>query len=144
MLKWLMAVDGSPSSLRAIDVAAKWARAGVPIEVVLIHVGDTPRAVEGMMPSDIPVVRDAVERAQHHLLADAESRALGGGLRVSGTLAAVGAPAAQIVRAAREHGADQIAMGLHGLGALHEAEPVPGGVALHVLGVAELPVLLVP
>ncbi len=78
---------------------------------------------------------------QERLLADAESQALGAGLTVSAKVARVGEPAPEIVRTAhQEFGADQIAMGTHGCGALGSF--FIGSVAQRVAHLAEVPVLL--
>ena len=122
MLKWLMAVDGSPASLRTIDVVAKWARAGLSVEIILIQVAPP---VPDVGAGSAAAWHDAVEREQQQVLAEAESRAFGGGLRVRAKLASRGPVAPAIVRAAEEHEVDQIAMGLHGLASPGDADGMP-------------------
>jgi nucleotide-binding universal stress UspA family protein len=144
MLKLLIAIDGSAQSLRVLDAVGRWARAGVPIEVVLINVRGRPAFGSELPPVHAEALKDALRRAQEHVLRDAETRALGCGLSLRASLAIEGAAAQEIVRAAAEQHADQIVMGTHGGDAVGGGSLVPGSVAQRVLCLAKQPVLLVP
>lgn len=144
MLKYLIAVDGSGPSLDAIERVAHKARSGVGIEIVLINVRDTSLPYDDLSSSDLEALCAVQKRLQKRLLNDAEARALGCGLQVCTVLSAEGAPAQEIVRAASEHGVDQIVMGAQGPGATRGAGRLPGSVAQRVVALARQPVLLVP
>lgn len=141
MLKLLIAVDGSEHAQHAIESVAKMARAGVPVEVVLANVRDTPLLYGEMPVISFEDVEAAQRKAQDQVLADAEQRALGCGLDLRSTQRAVGWPAAEIVRLAAEHGVDQIVMGTHGRGAVGSL--FLGSVAQRVAHLSPVPVLLV-
>lgn len=144
MLKFLIAVDGSRQSLRGIEVVGRLARASVPVEVLLINVRTASLPYADLAASSVEALKSAQRLAQDHLLNDAESRALGCGLRVGARLCAEGAPAQEIVRAASEHAVDQIVIGAHGTDALGGGPLLPGSVAQRVLGLSKHPVLFVP
>lgn len=141
MWKWLVAVDGSEHARRAIEAVAKSAKQMPQLEVLLVHVG-LPDVFYGELP---PFDREAVERANRHhrerLLADALAHARRCGLVHLATHAAVGEPAAEIVRVASERGVDQIVMGTHGRGAVGSL--FLGSVAQRVVHLSQVPVLLV-
>jgi nucleotide-binding universal stress UspA family protein len=144
MLKLLVAVDGSALSLKPIESLGQWTRRGVPLKIVLVNVlGSAPSA--GEMPAEHrDAFKAAQRRAQHRLLQEAESRALGCGVSLHGMLALEGPPAQEIVRAATTQGVDLIVMGAHGSDAVGGGSLVPGSVAQRVLCLAGHPVLLVP
>ena len=144
MLTLLIAIDGSLQSLRAIEVVGRWARAGVPLEVVLINVRRPSSSDADLLPAHADALKGARRRAQERILRDAESRALGCGVSVRTTVAVEGAPAQEIVRAAAEQDADEIVMGAHGTDAVGGGSLVPGSVAQRVLCLAKHPVLLIP
>jgi nucleotide-binding universal stress UspA family protein len=144
MLKLLIAIDGSAQSLRVLDVVGRWARAGVPTEIVLINVLSAPTFGSELPPVHAEALKDALRWAQEHTLREAERRALGCGLSVRATLAIEGAAAQEIVRAAADQHADQIVMGAHGRDAVGGGGLVPGSVAQRVLCLAKQPVLLIP
>lgn len=144
MLKLLIAIDGSAQSLRVLDVVGRWARAGVPIEAVLINVRSASAVGGDLPPVHAEALKAAQRRAQERSLHEAESRALGCGLSVRAALAVEGAAAQEIVRAAAEQQADQIVMGAHGGDAVGGGSLVPGSVAQRVLCLAKHPVLLIP
>lgn len=141
MLKILVAVDGSEHARRAVEAVARLAAQLPQLEVLLVHVG-LPDIFYGELP---PFDREAVERANRHhrerLLADAVAHARQCGLAQLSTHAAVGEPAAEIVRVADERGVDQIVMGTHGRGPVGSL--FLGSVAQRVVHLSKLPVLLV-
>lgn len=141
MLKMMIAVDGSPHAQRAIEAVARMARAGVDLEVHLLNVRD-PQIYYGELPvMNIEEIEAAQKAAQDALLAEAQKRALELGLKVRSLHAAVGLPAAEIVRLATEVGVDQVVLGTHGRGAMGSL--FLGSVAQRVAHLASLPVLLV-
>lgn len=141
MKKVLIAVDGSDHAKNAIEAVARLARWGVMPEVVLVHVRAWPVLYGEASISSLEQIEQAEKKYQEHLMAEAETQALGAGLGVSAKLAMTGEPAAEIVRAAQECGADQIAMGTHGRGALGSF--FIGSVAQRVAHLTTIPVLLV-
>ncbi len=144
MLKFLLALDGSAPSLRAIEVVGRMARGEVPVEGTLLNVRDTSALPHDLADKELAALRAAQRHDQEQLLNEAESRALGCGLHVTARVGAAGAPAPEIVRTATERKADQIVIGAHGTHALAGGSLLPGSVAQHVLCLATQPVLLVP
>lgn len=141
MKKVLIAVDGSDHAKNAIEAVARLARWGVMPDVVLVNVRAWPVLYGEASVSSLEQIEQAEKTYQQHLLTAADAQALGAGLAVSAKLAVQGEPAAEIVRAAQECGADQIAMGTHGRGALGSL--FIGSVAQRVTHLATIPVLLV-
>lgn len=141
MLKLLVAADGSEHSRRAVEAVGRLAAQLPQLQVLLVHVG-LPDIFYGELP---PFDREAIERANRHqrerLLADAAAHARQCGLAQLSTHAAVGEPAAEIVRVADERGVDQIVMGTHGRGAVGSL--FLGSVAQRVVHLSKVPVLLV-
>lgn len=140
MKKVLIAVDGSNQAKNAIEAVARLSRGGTMPEVVLVHVRAWPVLFGEASVSSLEQIERAERVYQEHLLADAQAQALGAGLAVAATVAAQGEPATEIVRAAQEHGVEQIAMGTHGRGALGSF--FVGSVAQRVTHMAKVPVLL--
>jgi len=141
MLKLLLAYDGSEHARRAIATLAQMARAGAPLEVVLLHVRNGPVYYGELPVASIDEIEAAQKAAQDEILADASARALAGGLIVRSVERAVGLPAQEIVRVADEQAVDQIVMGTHGRSAMGSL--FIGSVAQQVVHLAKLPVLLV-
>jgi nucleotide-binding universal stress UspA family protein len=141
MKRVLIAVDGSDHAKNAIAAVARLARWGVMPEVVLVNVRAWPVLYGEASVSSLEQIEQAEKKYQEQLLANAQDLALGAGLAVSARLAVVGEPAAEIVRAAKECGADEIAIGTHGRGALGSF--FIGSVAQRVAHLATIPVLLV-
>jgi nucleotide-binding universal stress UspA family protein len=140
MKKVLLAVDGSDHAKGAIETVGRWARSGLSPAVVLVHVRAWPVLYGEASVSTLEQLERAEKVHQERLLAEAQAQALGAGLTVADKVAAVGEPAAEIVRAAQECGADQIVMGTHGRGALGSL--FIGSVAQRVVRLSKLPVLL--
>jgi len=107
-MKILVPLDGSTTAEAALPLAAQLARAEEAV-LVLLMVTDLHRAPDpAPCEPDLVPVRDAqiyLDTARHHLAPHHRD-----------VLTAVwrGAPAAAIIRAAVEHGADQIVMTTHG------------------------------
>jgi nucleotide-binding universal stress UspA family protein len=141
MKKVLIAVDGSSQARNAIEAVARLARSGTMPEVVLVHVRAWPVLFGEASVASLEQIESSEKAYQEHLLADAQAQALGAGLAVATKVATQGEPATEIVRAAQECGAEQIAMGTHGRGALGSF--FIGSVAQRVAHMAKVPVLLV-
>lgn len=140
MFKILMAVDGSEHANNAIEAVARLPRepGGLTVELVNIsnpvYYGELPvRAIEG--------VEEARMAQQERVLEDASKLAQAKGLTVSATHGKGGQVATEIVAQAKASGADQIAMGTRGMGAVGSL--LLGSVALGVVHRSPVPVLLV-
>lgn len=141
MKKVLIAVDGSNQARNAIDAVARLSRDGTMPEVVLVHVRAWPVLFGEASVSSLEQIERSERAYQEQLLTDALAQAKSAGLAVATKVAAQGEPATEIVRAAQECGAEQIAMGTHGRGALGSF--FIGSVAQRVTHMAKVPVLLV-
>jgi nucleotide-binding universal stress UspA family protein len=141
MKKILIAVDGSDHARSAIETVARFAREGPSPEVVLVNVRGWPVLLGEVAVSGLEQIEQSEKRHQERLLADAEGQAMAAGLAVRSRVAAVGEPAAEIVRAAQDCGADQIVLGTRGMGALGSF--FMGSVAQRVVHLSKVPVLLV-
>lgn len=141
MLKLLIAVDGSEYSQRAIDAAARLARAGAQLELTLLHVASPPAFYGELTPAGFAELDRAVRAEQSRVLEDATKMASDCGLKVIASRGVSGMVAPEIVRAATEAGVDQIIMGTRGRGALGGV--LMGSVAQRVVHLATVPVLLV-
>jgi nucleotide-binding universal stress UspA family protein len=142
MWKVLIAVDGSAHAERAVDAVAAMARAcDANLEAVLVNVRDVPMSHGELPLFETEVLEQALKLQQDDVLAAAADLAGRCGLKLASIQRAVGSPASEIVRAAAECGADQIAMGTHGRGAVGSL--FLGSVAQRVIHLAATPVLLV-
>lgn len=145
MLKVLIPVDGSDQSLRAIDAAAKIARASVDLQATLICVR-TGALLEPLFANDYSMITlrkldTEQENQQAAVLNDADSRAKAQNLITTEPVKAYGKVPQEIVRIAQERQMDLIVMGTRGLGALGGI--LLGSVAQKVLHDSPVPVLLV-
>lgn len=101
----------------------------------------TCRCSTAKSAANVAALDAAQKKLQEQALAEAQSRALGGGLDLRALLRAAGLPAQEIVRVAAEQGVDQIVMGTHGHGAAGSL--FLGSVSQRVVKLSPLPVLLV-
>jgi nucleotide-binding universal stress UspA family protein len=136
----LVPTDFSAQSEQAWATARRLARA-VGAEVVLLHV-----VVEGPLYSEIPLagerIREVYASARTWVAEQLErwaavARAEGIGVK---TLVQTGIPHQDIVTAARDEGADLIAMGTHGRGGFDRL--LLGSVCDRVIRLAPCPVLV--
>jgi nucleotide-binding universal stress UspA family protein len=141
MLKMLIAVDGSEYSQRAIATVARLATQTQGIEVVLLHVRESPAYYGELPPFDLDSLEQRLRQGQVVLLDAALTEARRLGLTQVSTQGEQGAAAGAIVRAAEAHGVDQIVIGTHGRGPLGGL--FMGSVAQRVAHLAKVPVLLV-
>ena len=140
-MKILIATDGSEHSQRAIEAAAKLARAAPRLEVVLLNVCDGPLLYGDLPQFDTEAIEVAQRKQQDTVLAAAQEQAKTSGLKVAATQRVTGLAAPEIVRVATECAVDQIVMGTRGMGAVGSL--FLGSVAQHVVHLATVPVLLV-
>jgi nucleotide-binding universal stress UspA family protein len=140
MLKFLLPVDGSETSLRAVDHLIKrlqWYKE--PVDVHLIN-------VQHPLHGDVTMfVGKEQIREFHHdeglkALAQAREKLDALGVRYVHHIA-IGDPAQVIAHFAREQKVDQIFMGTRGLGSV--AGLLLGSVAAKVIHLSDAPVLLV-
>lgn len=141
MMKTLIAFDGSPPSLRAIEAVARIASQTGPMNVALIHVRARIAPLAGLPKATHVQLEVAQRREQDDLIAAALDHARGRGLSIGTTRRAEGAVAPEIVAAAADLGADQIVLGTRGAGAVGSL--FIGSVAQRVVQLADVPVLLV-
>jgi nucleotide-binding universal stress UspA family protein len=140
MKRILIATDGSPASLHAVELGLELAEEHAA-QVTFVHVAPAadvlPVAGIGMAPVSVPHEVDEADRAAlDAALALAEERGLPALTRLL-----VGNAAKQIVVYANEIDADVIVVGSRGLGAVGRA--VLGSVSGKVLRDAKRPVLVV-
>ncbi len=143
---FVVGVDGSESSRRAVEYAADLARR-VGARLLLVHVvswsGYTPLSVEEALHR--PVEKKEEERIGHEKVLDplkkvAEEK--GAGKVEVGTFLTWGHPADEIVKAARQHEAEMIIVARRGHSVLLDI--VLGSVANALAHMADRPVMLVP
>ena len=139
----LVAVDGSPTSMKGLREAMRLARDG-GAQLLLLHVvNELPAfaSLDGFVPGAdlVPALREGGKR----ILAKARAAAEKEGIRAKTLLReTLGGPAADsIVREARRQRADLIVLGTHGRRGLRRM--VLGSDAEQVVRLAGVPVLLV-
>lgn len=140
MFKVLIAVDGSEHANHAIEAVARLPHEAGALEVVLVNVSN-PVYYGELPPSVLQDVELARCTLQERLLEEAAQRARARGLTVVGVHGTSGPVAMEIVGLARQTGADQIALGTRGMGAVGSL--FLGSVALGVVHRSPVPVLLV-
>jgi nucleotide-binding universal stress UspA family protein len=135
----LVPLDGSPLAEGVLPLLLKIARP-LDMSIRLLRVLEPPSTAigDGMRPSLLADPESRVREAEDYLAASAASlRALGTDVTVE---VRHGRPDEQIVEAARETGADLIAMSTHGRSGLGRL--LFGSVAEQVLRNADVPVFL--
>jgi len=142
----LVPLDGSPAGEAALDLLKSWARRR-PIEVLLLRVLATPRAVVGLNPAMVVPPMDAdemeaeVREAQAYLAERAEALAAEGVRARRQVIEALEPVASVILATAQREQADGIVLGTHGKGGV--ARLVLGSESEDVLEHSPVPVLLV-
>ena len=141
-MKFLVAVDGSPASLRAVNLAIKFATGRQPASMILLNVqnpamlGLTEGA--GVMPA--AWIEEEEERAGEEVLKGPIVACQAAGVLFTAR-SERGAPAAMIDQTAREENVDHIIMGTRGLSSIRGL--LVGSVATQVLHLVDVPVTLV-
>jgi nucleotide-binding universal stress UspA family protein len=140
MLKILLAVDGSETSLRAVAYVIK--RAADAREGCQVHLVNVQYPLHGSVSTFI----SAAQIKQYHqdegekVLVEARARLDAAGTSYQSHLF-VGEPAEVVTRYAKEQGCDEIVIGTRGLSAVSSL--LVGSVATKIIHFAEMPVVLV-
>lgn len=130
-MKMLLAVDGSPDSLRAVRQALALAAEGLRADFVLVNVQPPANLYEVVTAHDPDVIREVRGAAGADLLAPAEALLDAAGAGYESEVAG-GEPAALIVELAENYGCGAIVLGGR------------GEVAQAVLAISPVPVIVVP
>jgi nucleotide-binding universal stress UspA family protein len=140
--KILIATDFSPHSAAAIRTASELSgRLGVPLIIYNTIQIPTYPLPEGVVMRSPEVMSELLTRAQQ-ALDDQRHAAVMLGAHAVETQWSEGAPAIEIVKVAREQGADLIVVGSHGRGVI--ARAILGSTADKGIRSAHGPVLVVP
>jgi len=135
---WLIPLDGSEPSLRAVDHVVEQAQAVRP-RVYLLHVR-TPLSADITRFIDGKTIEDYHREAGDKVLSAAIARFAGSGIEHSSHLL-LGEAAPAIVEFATTKGCSMIVMGTHGFSTVMGL--IMGSVATKVIHLATMPVLLV-
>jgi nucleotide-binding universal stress UspA family protein len=134
----LVPIDGSPHSLRALDLVIEKATSDPTVRLVILNV-QTP------MPPSLFITPSTI--AEHH--ASAGREALAKAVRKlqrrrikAETLIAIGEPGETIARIARQKHCGEIVLGSRGLGGLKGL--ILGSVTTKVIHAARVPITVVP
>ena len=139
--KILVAVDGSPASLRAVDLAVDMLAQKPGASLDLLHVWNR-HAIELLGAAealDTDWLREADQRAGGVALKDAVAKCESAGVDFK-TLVRSGHVAETITQVVRDGGHGQIVMGTRGLGGVEGL--LLGSVATQVIHLAEVPITL--
>ena len=139
----LVPVDGSATSNKGLDEAAKLAR-GSGSRVLLLHVVDDLVAFSSPDGAGVNLVLDALRASGKSVLAEAAERARRAKLKAESVLLenATGRVAEAIVDQAKRWRADLIVMGTHGRRGVNRL--LLGSSAELVVRNSAIPVLLIP
>ncbi len=144
----LIAVDGSPHSMKAIEVGSEIASA-CQAKLVLLNIAKPDKAVEAMRQfakaehftdRDADII-DILKRGARLMLEDAASRAKSAGVQTVTIEVEEGPIARTIVARAERHSTDMIVVGSRGFGDIEGL--LRGGVSHRVETLAKCPVLVV-
>ena len=142
-MKILLAVDGSPAALAAVQHALRWAREGLAVEFVLATVQEPPSLYEVVVAHD-PAVLDAVRtEAGTDMLAEASALLDAAGHSFESEVAG-GEPGHVLVDLIERYGCDAVVAGATGAseGKGASARAI-GTVAMALLRHSPVPVTLV-
>jgi nucleotide-binding universal stress UspA family protein len=145
-VKVTLPLDGSPSSLRAVDYVLGLAQRirSEPFEVDLVNVQDAAVGFSGLMGRDAADVGARLaarcKEIGDQVLAAPQERLRAAGVVARGVVL-VGEPASSIAAHVERHGADAVVMGTRGLGTVGGL--VLGSVATKVIHLVKPPVTLV-
>ncbi len=141
MMKLLVPVDGSDSSLHAVEHVIRLAKENGPVSAHLLNVYDEPvRYGDVGVKMTKDQLKEAVREEGDPALATAERLLRDAGISYEREVHPGNVPLT-IARRAEDLGCDGIVMGTRGNGAL--ANLVMGSVAMKVVHVAKTPVTLV-
>ncbi|HEY1361903.1 MAG TPA: universal stress protein [Xanthobacteraceae bacterium] len=139
-MKLLVPVDGSPASLRAVNLAIGLAKERQQGSIVLVNVQNLAMLGPGAGAMLAAWIEEEEESAAAKALKEAASACQAARVPFT-TRSERGAPAATIDRVAREEKAEHIIMGTRGLGGIRGL--LIGSVATQVLHLVDVPVTLV-
>jgi nucleotide-binding universal stress UspA family protein len=139
-MKILVPVDGSSSSLLAVQQALRMLRQGLRASLVLANVQEPATLYEMLLAHDAEVIEQVSAQAGLHLLEPAQALARGAGVEHEIEVAR-GDPAHTLIDILENFGCDLVVMGARGMGTLRSA--LLGSVAHEVLHAAPVPVLIV-
>jgi nucleotide-binding universal stress UspA family protein len=139
-MKFLVAVDGSPASLGAVNLAIKFATERQQASLVLLNVQNS-----AMIGPDTGLLTTAwIEEEEGHSSEEALKESMAA-CQAAGVPFMVrserGSPAATIDQVARKENVDHIIMGTRGLGSIRGL--LVGSVATQVLHLVDVPVTFV-
>jgi nucleotide-binding universal stress UspA family protein len=139
-MKMLVAVDGSPASLRAVDFATEFAKGRPQASIILLTV-----QYPAMLGPDTGLMlaswtEEEEERAGAEALKGATAACQAAGVHFTAR-SERGEPATMIDKIARKEKVDHIVMGTRGLGSVRGL--LVGSVATRVLHLVDVPVTLV-
>ncbi len=140
MMKFLLPVDGSETSMEAVHHAIALCRQGLRAEFVLANVQAPPTVYEIAVAPDAQSLRGAAGAAGAHLLAPAAARLQAAGLHHVREVAA-GDPTRMLVEIAERHRCDGVIIGADRVGAVRGL--LGGSVSLALLHDSPVPVTVV-
>jgi nucleotide-binding universal stress UspA family protein len=139
-MKILVPVDGSSSSLLAVQQALRMLRQGLRASLVLANVQEPATLYEMLLAHDAEVIEQVSAKAGLHLLEPARALAREAGVEHEIEVAR-GDPAHTLIDILENFGCELVVMGARGMGTLRSA--LLGSVAHEVLHAAPVPVLIV-
>lgn len=142
-MKILLAVDGSENAQRAVKFVASLPGQGQTVTVDVLNVQEPVSFSELIARSpgaDLAQLRSAHETAGRKIVDAALSVLRGAGMKAEGHVR-TGEPAAEIAKRSNEISAQQIVLGMRGLGAIETL--VLGSVATKVIHLAQMPITLI-
>lgn len=141
-MKLLVAVDGSPASLRAVGLAIRFAKERQSASITLLNVQNQTmfNLADGAGLMAAAWVEEEEDRLGEDALRGAVAACEGAGAHFT-IRSERGAPAETIDRIAREENIDHIIMGTRGLGSIRGL--LVGSIATQVLHLVQVPVTLV-
>jgi nucleotide-binding universal stress UspA family protein len=140
MLKILLPVDGSQSSLDAVRHALRLVADGLSATFVLANVQEPANLYELVTAHDPEVLQRVSSGAGAHLLEPAEALLQAAGVQWEREIAS-GDPAPVLAEMIERHGIDAVVMGARGLGEARSA--IAGSVSHWLLAHGPVPVTVV-
>jgi len=140
MLKILLPVDGSQSSLDAVSHALRLVADGLSATFVLANVQEPANLYELVTAHDPEVLQQVSAGAGAHLLEPAEALLQAAGVQWEREIAS-GDPAPVLAEMIERHGIDAVVMGARGLGEARSA--IAGSVSHWLLAHGPVPVTVV-
>lgn len=140
MMNMMVAVDGSPLSLKAVAYALELIADGLRAQLVLVNVQEPATVYEMVTLHDADALAKLAQDAGNDMLAPAASAAAKAGVPFV-QVVLTGDAVAAMLEALEAHGCQAIIMGSHGKGALTSA--LLGSVSRAMLEQSPVPVTFV-